>query len=196
MSFAVQTPSTVIASRSSFKLASSSLSSSRGGRKSTLRCNASSIIVRESDIDKKYPVSGSVYKITMSMRPSHISLGLLLKPGPDGRPEVKTIRPGGKAKGKIEVGDVVLATSCVGLQGVDDTSWGHGEKGFVDTIDCNFDQANAAMTTNSHEITLIMDRAYDPVGNNASFTSSNPADVKEWAAKKAAEARAKRGGSR
>ena len=57
----------------------------------------------------------------------NIQLGLFLE-GPDDRPRVRTIRPGGTAKGKVEVGDVVLATSYTVLTNVRDSSWGSARK--------------------------------------------------------------------
>lgn len=123
---------------------------------------------------------------------SNISLGLLLKPGEDGRPVVKTVRPGGKAVGKVQVGDCILATSYVGLVNVSDQSWGSAEHGWCDTAEVNYDQANAAMTTNTNTITMILDSDYKPASGLKAVTSTNSEDAKEWAKKKAAELRAKR----
>merc|ERR1712159_713053 len=63
----------------------------------SFKCNA----YDEAEIDKRYPQGGSVYKVTLDCSVSNISLGLLLKPGEDGRPVVRTVRPGGKALGPV-----------------------------------------------------------------------------------------------
>lgn len=126
----------------------------------------------------------------MDCSQSNISLGLLLKPGPDGRPEVKTVRPGGKALGKVQVGDTILATTYVGLTNISQDSWGKADQGWVDTAAVSYDDANAAMTTNANTIGLILDSEYKPSAKAPS--TSNSEDAKAWAKAKAAELKAKR----
>lgn len=129
----------------------------------------------------------------MDCSQSNIALGLLLKPGEDGRPVVKTVRPGGKALGKVSVGDTILATTYVGLTNISEDSWGKADRGWVDTATVSYDDANAAMTTNANTIGLILDHEYKPSGGGArAVTSSNGEDAKAWAKAKAAELKAKR----
>jgi hypothetical protein len=147
--------------------------------------------LQEQDIDKRYPQQGSVYKLELDCSQSNIALGLLLKPGEDGRPVIKTVRPGGKALGKCQVGDVILATTYVGLRGISKDSWGAPDRGWVDTAEVSYDDANAAMTTNSNTITLILDRAYQPKKSASSSSSgSGGVDPKAWAKEMAAKLRA------
>ena len=134
----------------------------------------------------------SCKQVTLDCSVSNISLGLLLKPGEDGRPVVRTVRPGGKALGKVQVGDCILATSYVELGNVSDKSWGSVQHGWCDTAEVSYDQANAAMTTNTNKISMILDSDYKPASGPKAVTSTNSEDAKAWAKKKAAELRAKR----
>jgi len=132
-------------------------------------------------------------QVVLDCSQSNIALGLLLKPGEDGRPVVKTVRPGGKALGKVSVGDTILATTYVGLTNISENSWGKADRGWVDTAAVSYDDANAAMTTNANTIGLILDHEYKPSGGGArAVTSSNGEDAKAWAKAKAAELKAKR----
>lgn len=143
-----------------------------------------------------FPSSYSSIKllqVVLDCSQSNIALGLLLKPGEDGRPVVKTVRPGGKALGKVSVGDTILATTYVGLTNISENSWGKADRGWVDTATVSYDDANAAMTTNANTIGLILDHEYKPSGGGArAVTSSNGEDAKAWAKAKAAELKAKR----
>ena len=134
----------------------------------------------------------SCKQVTLDCSVSNISLGLLLKPGEDGRPVVRTVRPGGKALGKVQVGDCILATSYVELGNVSDQSWGSVRHGWCDTAEVSYDQANAAMTTNTNKISMILDSDYKPASGPKAVTSTNSEDAKAWAKQKAAELRAKR----
>jgi|TARA_B110000483_G_scaffold57066_1_gene71417 hypothetical protein len=132
-------------------------------------------------------------QVVLDCSQSNIALGLLLKPGEDGRPVVKTVRPGGKALGKVSVGDTILATTYVGLTNISENSWGKADRGWVDTATVSYNDANAAMTTNANTIGLILDHEYKPSGGGArAVTSSNGEDAKAWAKSKAAELKAKR----
>ena len=146
----------------------------------SFKCNA----YDEAEIDKRYPQGGSVYKVTLDCSTSNISLGLLLKPGEDGRPVVRTVRPGGKALGKVQVGDCILATSYVELGNVSEKSWGSVQHGWCDTAEVTYDQANAAMTTNTNKISMILDSDYKPASGPKAVTSTNSEDAKAWAKKK------------
>ena len=105
---------------------------------------------------------------------------------------VRTVRPGGKALGKVQVGDCILATSYVELGNVSDQSWGSVQHGWCDTAEVSYDQANAAMTTNTNKISMILDSDYKPASGPKAVTSTNSEDAKAGAKKKAAELRAKR----
>jgi hypothetical protein len=155
----------------------------------------SSLIVRaatEEEMIKKYPLGGDVYKVELDCSQSNIQLGLLLQEGPDGRPAVKTVRPGGTAKGKVSVGDVILATTYTELKGVSEKSWGSAARGWIDTEEIDYAQTEAAMTTNSSSLGMILSKNYKATGIRKVNVDS---DVKAWAAKIAAEARAKRAGN-
>lgn len=166
----------------------------RASTSATRRVNATTRAYKEyseSDIDKKYPAGGDmqVYKVELDCSQSSIQLGLFLEQGPDDRPRVRTIRPGGTAKGKVEVGDVVLATTYTVLKGVKDASWGSASRGWLDTAETTSAQAEAAMTTNSSSIGIVLAKAYKATGLKK---ANVPEDTAAWAARVAAEARAKR----
>ena len=91
----------------------------------------------------KYPLDADTYKVELDCSQSNIQLGLLLEAGPDDRPRVKTIRPGGNAKGKVNVGDVVLATTYTVLKGVRDESWGSSMRGWLDTAETTSDASRS-----------------------------------------------------
>ena len=94
---------------------------------------------------------------------------------------VKTVRPGGKALGKVSVGDTILATTYVGLTNISEDSWGKADRGWVDTATVSYDDANAAMTTNANTIGLILDHEYKPSGGGAravTLRRSPPCPVK------------------
>ena len=143
----------------------------------------------EGDMVAKYPLGGDVYKVELDCSQSNIQLGLFLEAGPDDRPRVRTIRPGGTAKGKVEVGDVVLATTYTVLTGVRDSSWGSAKRGWLDTAETTSAQAEAAMTTNSSSLGMILSRNYKETGLKKANVDE---DTASWAARVAAEARAKR----
>jgi len=143
----------------------------------------------EGDMLAKYPLDADTYKVELDCSQSNIQLGLLLEAGPDDRPRVKTIRPGGNAKGKVNVGDVVLATTYTVLKGVRDESWGSSMRGWLDTAETTSAQAEAAMTTNSSSVGLIISRNYKATGLKRANVDE---DTRSWAARVAAEARAKR----
>jgi len=138
---------------------------------------------------KKYPIGGDVYKVELDCSQSNIQLGLLLMEGADGRPAIKTVRPGGTAKGKVEVGDVILATTFTELKGATDKTWGSAKRGWLDTEVVDYAQCEAAMTTNSSSLGMILTKNYKETGVRKLNVDT---DVKSWAAKVAAEARAKR----
>ena len=187
MAFSVVASSSLLSSRVSTPLKKQNKRNSRNSH--AFSCKAMS----DAEIDAKYPVGGSVYKVVLDCSQSNIALGLLLKPGEDGRPVVKTVRPGGKALGKVSVGDTILATTYVGLTNISEDSWGKADRGWVDTAAVSYDDANAAMTTNANTIGLILDHEYKPSGGGArAVTSSNGEDAKAWAKAKAAELKAKR----
>ena len=143
----------------------------------------------EGEMLAKYPLGGDVYQVNLDCSQSNIQLGLFLEAGPDDRPRVRTIRPGGTAKGKVEVGDVVLATSYTVLTGVRDASWGSAKRGWLDTAETTSAQAEAAMTTNSSSLGMILSRNYKETGLKKANVDE---DTASWAARVAAEARAKR----
>jgi hypothetical protein len=143
----------------------------------------------EGDMLAKYPLDADTYKVELDCSQSNIQLGLLLEAGPDDRPRVKTIRPGGNAKGKVNVGDVVLATTYTVLKAVRDESWGSSMRGWLDTAETTSAQAEAAMTTNSSSVGLILSRNYKATGLKRANVDE---DTRSWAARVAAEARAKR----
>lgn len=145
----------------------------------------------ESDVLTRYPLGGDmdVYKVELDCSQSNIQLGIFLQKGPDDRPQVRTIRPGGTAKGKIDVGDVVLATTYTVLKGTSDKSYGSASRGWCDTAETTAAQAEAAMTTNSSSIGIVLARKYKATGLKSANVDE---DTATWAARVAAEARAKR----
>jgi hypothetical protein len=144
----------------------------------------------EEEMLKRYPLDADTYKVELDCSQSNIQLGLFLEPGPDDRPRVRTVRPGGTAKGKVQVGDIVLATTYTVLAGVKDgVSWGSARRGWLDTAESTHAQAEAAMTTNSSSLGMILSRNYKATGLKQANVDE---DTASWAKRVAAEARAKR----
>ena len=97
-------------------LASPSLSASFAGDRVASRSRAgraranprASLTVRaatmeEDELRAKYPEGGPVFYVSIDCRMGTNSTGIIMKEGPEGRPEVATIRPGGTAKKKLQV---------------------------------------------------------------------------------------------
>jgi hypothetical protein len=183
---------TVNATQLSCSRANATRALRRGGASTTAR--RSVVVARaagdtEEEMLKRYPLSADVYKVELDCSQSSIQLGIFLEKGPDDRPRVRTIRPGGTAKGKVEIGDVVLATTYTILTNVRDDAWGSARRGWVDTADTTSEQAEAAMTTNSTSLGMILSRNYKETGLKKANVDE---DTAAWAARIAAEARAKR----
>lgn len=183
---------TVNATQLSCSRANATRALRRAGTSTTAR--RSVVVVRASDdteeeMLKRYPLSDDVYKVELDCSQSSIQLGIFLEKGPDDRPRVRTIRPGGTAKGKVAVGDVVLATTYTVLTNVREDAWGGARRGWVDTADTTSEQAEAAMTTNSTSLGMILSRNYKETGLKKANVDE---DTAAWAARIAAEARAKR----
>lgn len=173
--------------------------------------------INESNLRSKYPLRGSVYEVDLDCHMGTNSLGLIMKEGPDGRPVVDRIRPGGLAARKVKIGDVCVATSYTALVDDPERKWGRAEMGWFDTESESYVNAVNHMETNSAIMKLVLDGNYQPTGRGykapaaaeSSFSSSSSnissvsvsssrgsssgispgEDVKAWAAKVAAQAR-------
>mmetsp|Transcript_40822 Transcript_40822/g.100828 ORF Transcript_40822/g.100828 Transcript_40822/m.100828 type:complete len:175 (-) Transcript_40822:137-661(-) len=122
--------------------------------------NVRAVSRSEEAILAKYPLSDTVQKVVIDCARGTNSTGIMMMEGPDGRPVVRTVRPGGSAKNKLKAGDVCLATTYVALIPDKERSWGKAEEGWFDTEGEDHMYSNTMIWTNSSTITLILDTAY------------------------------------
>ena len=107
-----------------------------------------------------------LYEAEFDVTAGIYSTGITFKPGPDGRPQVCTVRKGGSAKGVVEPGDVLIETSMTIMvkDGRGKAKFGVPERVFHDSKDSSFDACMEAMRTNNELLTLRLCRDYEPQG--------------------------------
>ena len=66
--------------------------------------------LEEDELRAKYPEGGPVFYVSIDCRMGTNSTGIVMKEGPEGRPEVAIVRPGGTAKNKLKVGNGEVIT--------------------------------------------------------------------------------------
>ena len=74
----------------------------RRARAAQLLTRAATITIEE--LQEKYPEGGPVVYVDVDCSMGTNATGIIMKEGPEGRPEVSIVRPGGTAKNKVKVG--------------------------------------------------------------------------------------------